>query len=111
MQVFQQERASPKSSTQLLPEVVTGLSGPLGNAGYVLQTQSASLITFGRSFRPWFIWVGVVFFFPIGLLFLLYKEEATITVAFEPRSDGTLVRVTRKGEKGVARAFEQMQLD
>lgn len=110
MKIFQQERQSPKQAAELLPEVVTGLSGPLASAGYVLQTQSERIVTFGRSYRPWFVWIGVVLFFPLGLLFLLYKEEATITVVLEPQQAGTLLQVTGKGEKGVARAFEQMQL-
>jgi hypothetical protein len=112
VQTFEEVRESGKTPDALLPEIVTGLSGPLASAGYILQTQSERVITFVRKFRPWFIWVGVVLLFPLGLLFLLYKETATITVVLEPiDGGGTRVRVNGKGEPDVRRAFEQMNLD
>ena len=112
MQSFEEVRESGKPPQALLPEIVTGVSGPLASAGYVLQTQSEQVVTFVRNYRPWFIWVGVVLLFPLGLLFLLYKETATLTVILEPvDGGGTRVRINGKGEPAVRRAFEQMSLD
>lgn len=110
MEEFSIVRESPKPPDALLPEVVTGLGPPLASAGYKLQTQSERLLTYARDYRPWFVWVGVVLIFPIGLLFLLYKETATLTVVLEEVGAGTRVQVTGTGEKGVRQAFEQMQV-
>ena len=68
VKAFEEVRESGKSPQALLPEIVTGLSGPLASAGYVLQMQSEQVITFVRKVRPWFIWIGVVLLFPLGLL-------------------------------------------
>ena len=101
---------SSKSPDALLPDVVAGLTPPLGSAGYKLQTQSERLLTYARDYRPWWIWLGAVVLFPIGLIGLFYKETATITVTLEDNAGQTRVRVNGTGEKGVHRAFEQMEL-
>ncbi|HZA58544.1 MAG TPA: hypothetical protein VE523_05085 [Solirubrobacterales bacterium] len=56
------------------------------------------------------MWVGVVLLFPLGLLLLLYKETATISVVLEPKSGGTLIRISGEGEARVQRAFERMEI-
>jgi hypothetical protein len=48
--------------------------------------------------------------FPIGLLFLLITDTATVTVVLEPEKSGTLVRVSGLGEPKVSQAFESMEL-
>jgi hypothetical protein len=112
MESFEEVRDTGKQPQELVPELVAGLSTPLASAGYALQTQSERVITFNRTYRPWYVWIGVVFLFPLGLLFLLYKQQAPITVALEPlESGGTRVQVRGLGEKGVRQAFQQMDLE
>lgn len=110
MEQFTHELESEKPPNAVLTEVLSGLPGPLASAGYRLQTESERALTFARTYRPWFVWVGVVLLFPLGLLFLLYKETATISVVFEPKGGGTLIRVSGEGEAGVRRAFEGMEI-
>jgi hypothetical protein len=77
---------------------------------YILTTQSESGLTFARKYRPWWVWVLMVVTFPIGLLFLLITDTATVTVVLEPEKSGTLVRVSGLGEPKVSQAFESMEL-
>src|SRR4051812_10850743 len=93
------ERYSNKALEAVLPTVIAGLTNPLAADGYLLQTQSDRIITFSRSYRPWYIWLCVVIFFPLGLAFLLLdKEAAIIAVTLEPTEDGTLLTMSSKGE-------------
>lgn len=111
MRSFEEVRETDAAPDAILPVVITGLSGPLGKDGYVLQTQSDRIITFARSYRPWWLWIGVIFLFPIGLLFLLVKHTATITIVLEPtESRGTRVRINGQGGFDVRAAFKQMEI-
>lgn len=110
MRTFETTRQSEKSPEALLPEVLGGITSPLADWGYELTTQSDRTLSYVRQYRPWFIWLGAICLFPIGLLFLLYKQSAALTVVFESTGAGTVVRVNGMGEKRVQRAFEQMQL-
>jgi hypothetical protein len=110
VQTFTRELDTAKPPSQVLSEAVTTLTGPLANFNYTLQTQTENALTFVRRYRPWFIWVGVVIFFPLGLLLLLYRDTATITVALEPADGGTRIRVAGKGEENVRQAFERLQV-
>lgn len=105
------ERYSRKAPEAVLPTVITGLTSPLAADGYVLQTQSARIITFSRSYRPWYIWLCVVIFFPLGLAFLLLdKETAIIAITLEPIDDGTLLTMSSNGEPVAREAFSQLQV-
>lgn len=111
MKTFATVKTSVKPTPTLMPEVIGGLTPPLASSGYKLATQTDTSLSFTRDYRPWFIWLLIVGLFPIGLLFLLYKETAAITVVFQPTDNGgTAVHVNGTGEKAVERAFEQMQV-
>ncbi len=110
MKTFSHDIQTTKSPKTVVTEALGALTGPLGKYGYVLTTQSESGLTFARSYRPWWAWVLAVVIFPIGLLFLLSPETATITIVLEPNKSGTVVRVAGLGEPKVRQAFESMQL-
>jgi len=110
VKTFTRELDTEKPPSEVLSEALTALTGPLASAGYTLQTQTETALTFSRRYRPWFIWVGVVVFFPLGLLLLLYWETAAITVVLEPTGSGTRVRIAGEGEDNVRAAFGRLQV-
>ena len=110
MQTFTRELETAKPPSQVLSEAVTALTGPLATFNYTLQTQTDTALTFVRRYRPWFIWIGVVIFFPLGLLLLLYRDTATITVTLDPTGAGTRIRIAGKGEEKVRQAFERLEV-
>jgi hypothetical protein len=110
MHVFTREIATEKPPGSVLSELLTGLTEPLNRHGYKLQTQSEAALTYEHKYRPWYVWVLAVILFPIGALFLLISETATITITLEPKGDGTLVGVKGEGSREVEQAFEQTQI-
>ncbi len=110
MRTFSNEHETEKAPESVLREMLAELPSPLAHAGYKLETQSENGLTFSRAYRPWFIWVLVVITFPIGLLFLLYKDAVPISIVLEPQNSGTLIRVNGQGSPSVERSFEQMQI-
>src|SRR4051812_38036007 len=67
----------------------------LTGAGYVVTEQGATGTTLTRSVRPWWLICPIVLFFPIGLLFLIYKQVDTVTLTVTPR--GPFANVTATG--------------
>ena len=61
MQVFTREIDTEKPPRSVLPELLAGLTQPLNRHGYKLQTQSEAALTYDRKYRPWYVWVLVVF--------------------------------------------------
>jgi hypothetical protein len=107
VKTFSRDIQTSKPPDTVRTEALTSLTEPLARYDYVLMTQSESGLTFARKYRPWWVWVVT---FPIGLLFLLITNTATVTVALEPEKSGTLVRVAGLGEPKVSQAFESMAL-
>ena len=110
MKTFSRDIQTSKPPDTVRTEALTSLTEPLARYDYVLMTQSESGLTSARKYRPWWVWVLAVVTFPIGLLFLLITNTATVTVALEPEKSGTLVRVASLGEPKVSQAFESMAL-
>src|SRR4051794_13939005 len=80
MDTFTHDVRTSKPPRDVLTEALAALTGPLSRHRYLLTTQSESGLTFARKYRPWWVWVLMVVTFPIGLLWLLITETATITV-------------------------------
>ena len=108
MRKFSHDVRTSKPPEVVRSEALAALSGPLFEWDYLPLTQSESGLTFGRKYRPWWIWVPMVLTLPIGLLLLLVTNTATITMVLEPDNGGTVVHVTGRGERPVRRAFETM---
>ena len=84
------------------------LARPLRRFGYRLTDQAPSGATFSRHFRTWPIRLLAVLLFPIGLVFLVFKREETITMSFEPAAVGTKVVIAGEGPRKVRRQFAQL---
>ena len=110
METFSHDVRSSKPPKNVLTEALAALTGPLSQHRYMLTTQGESGLTFARKYRPWWVWVLTIVTFPIGLLWLLSSETASITVVLDPDIGGTVVPVTGMGEPQVRRAFESMEL-
>lgn len=86
-------------------------TGQLADHGYSLISQSDIGISYSRKYWHWYVIVLAALFFPIGLLFLLSRADATITATLEPRSDGgTKLAVNGVASKDVCAAFEEMHI-
>jgi hypothetical protein len=110
MQDFKRELTTEKPPATLLREFVAESSGQLAKHNYVLTTQSEAAVSFHKRYWPtWAIAVALLLF-PIGLLALFAKDDATITATFTPEGNGTRLLVTGKAPKGVAAAFEEMEI-
>ena len=84
---------------------------PLAQAGYALEGQTATALTFVRTYRTTLTWVITVLTFPFGLLFYAAgAERAYITITFEPQGDGTFMRIAGEGPTEVKLAFEKLSL-
>lgn len=100
-----------KNQSTLLRECLAEWNPQLSSHGYQLTTQSEIGLTYLRRFRPWWIVFPVILLFPIGLLFLIYKQEAQITATVSPNEgSGSSLTVTGTGPKAIAEAFAQMEV-
>jgi hypothetical protein len=59
--------------------------------GYQQTGQGESVLTYTRSYFPWWTILLAIILFPIGLLALLLKAHAILTVSFEPEGEGATV--------------------
>ena len=50
---------------------------------------------------PGWVWIPLLFTFPLGLLFLLFKQSGSMVVTLVPLGAGTEVQVTGKTKKSV----------
>ncbi len=110
MQDFTREITTEKPPATLLTESMSEWTGQLSDYNYQLTTQSEAGLTFHKRYTPWWMVFPIVFLFPIGLLFLFVKSDATITATFTPEGSGTRVLVSGKAPKKVAEAFAEMEL-
>jgi hypothetical protein len=78
----------------------------LASNGYLMVAQSLGTITYWRRYFPsWSIAVAVLFF-PIGLLALLARRDATLVVTAAAESGGTRVDVRGDAHRPIARELE-----
>jgi hypothetical protein len=65
----------------------------LGQHGYRQTGQGHDVLTYTRSYFPWWTILLAIILFPIGLLALLLKAHAILTVSYEPEAEGSRVTV------------------
>jgi len=101
-----------KDQPTVLRECLAEWTPQLSSHGYHLTTQSEIGLTYLKRFRPWWIVFPVILLFPIGLLFLIYTQEAQLTATVSPSGEGngSCLTVAGKGPKAVAEAFAQMEV-
>ena len=112
MKRFDLEIETTESIDDLRREFLTSWTGELAACGFSLTSQSDVGVTFSRRYRRWYVIVLAILLFPIGLLFLLVTDEATITAAVEPDDDtgGSVLIVRGKASKEIRDGFERMRL-
>lgn len=95
----------------VLREAISVWTVPFGSWGYVLTSQSDTTVTYDRKYRPWLAILVAIFFFPIGLLALLYTEHATITALAEPvdARGGTELVIKGSAPRKLRRSLEDMR--
>jgi hypothetical protein len=78
-------------------------------AGKYLPTgTTADVLTYTRRYIPGPAILFAVLIFPVGLLLLLLKREAILTVAFEPTKSGTVVTITGTAQPAAASSFRAL---
>lgn len=99
------------SPAEVLREAVSNWTAPLASWGYVLAALSDTTVTYNRKYRPWIAILVAIFFFPIGLLALLYTEHATITALAEPDEarGGTELVIKGSAPRKLRRSLEDLR--
>jgi hypothetical protein len=112
MELFTRELVdATRPPSAVAADTIGTVTVPLARAGFALEGQTATALTFVRTYRTTLTWVMTVVTFPFGLLFYLAgAEKAYITITFEPQGDGTLMRISGEGPAEVKRAFETLSL-
>jgi hypothetical protein len=77
------------------------LGSPIARSGFGPKDFADSYLIFERRYIPWFAIVLAVLLFPIGLLFLLIKNTATLFVEFGEESARTHIKVDGQASKRV----------
>jgi hypothetical protein len=103
--------AADRAPASLAAEALTTITVPLSQAGYTLEGQTETTLTFGRTYRTTLMWVLSVCLFPIGIfIYLASAERAYITITFEAQGNDTVMRVAGEGTPEVRQAFETLSL-
>lgn len=111
LQHFDLHFESEQPPTEVLRDCLSLWTGQLADHGYSLISQSDIGISYRRKYWRWYVILLAALLFPIGLLFLLSRVEATITATLEPRSDGgTKLAINGLAPKNVCTAFEELQI-
>jgi hypothetical protein len=112
MKYFDLEFKTDKASDTVRRELLQTSTGALAGWGYDLTSQSDVGVTFSRKYRKWWIIVLAVCLFPIGLLFLLVAETATITATIEPDDDsgGSVLIINGTAPKKVVQGFGTLEV-
>lgn len=109
---FDHEFATPKSAATIQRELIQTWTGQLAKWGYDLTSQSDVGVTYGRTYRPWWVIAIAICLFPIGLLALLVTETSVITATIEPdvETGGSVLIVNGTGPKKVRDGFERLEV-
>lgn len=110
MEQFDLQFESEQAPSQVIRECLAAWTSQLAENGYSLRSQSDVGLSYGRRYWRWYIIALAVFLFPIGLVFLLVKDEATITATVADRPGGSLLVVTGTAPSNVRAAFTTLEL-
>lgn len=111
MDQFNLQFETSRSSEDVLRDCLAVWTSQLAEHGYTLVSQSELGISYRRRYWHWYVILMAVLLFPIGLLFLLSRAEATITATVEATDDGgTSLAVTGLANNDVITAFEELQI-
>jgi hypothetical protein len=98
---------SDKAPDEALRDWAGYYTGWLASSGYIMVAEGLGTVTYLRRYAPrWAIGVALIFF-PIGLLALLAREEATLVVRALPGSSGISVSASGYVHRDVAKELER----
>jgi hypothetical protein len=86
--------ALPWPPIESAPRVLAEMTPLLGAWGYALATQGKAGIGFTKSYRPAWLIVPCVLFFPLGLLSLAYRRTVGLAFSLSAHSSGSDVAVS-----------------
>jgi hypothetical protein len=110
MERFDFRYESKRPPTSVLRECLAVWTGQLAENGYTLTSQSDVGVSYRRKYWRWYAIALAVLLFPIGLLFLLVKEEATITATIATEGTGSVLLITGTAPRNVRDAFEVLEI-
>jgi hypothetical protein len=108
---FVVEIDTPLSRDEVRRLVLIKLSVPLSDAGYGIENQNETMITFARTTRPYWLpgillcWLG----FPLILLLIVETERVMLTLL--EAQEGTNIVVVGEGPRVMRRQFEDLAGD
>ena len=106
---FMVQVESEISREELKRQILTKLSVPLGKAGYMIETESDSAVSYAHTYRPYAFW-AIAFFWllvPLVLVLVVRTERIVFTIS---GSDGAAhLVVVGDGPRGVRRWFEELE--
>ena len=69
--------------------VLAAVTPVLDRSGYRLENQSQGAIVFAKSYRPIWLLIPCILFFPLGLLSLIYSKTVFLNFTLEPQASRT----------------------
>jgi hypothetical protein len=84
----------PWPPSESASRVLAEMTPLLRDWGYALTTEGEARIGFTKSYRPAWLIVPCVFFFPLGMLSLLYCRTVDLSFGLSPHSSGSDVVVS-----------------
>jgi len=109
-QLLEIDLETDKPPETVLREAMSTWTGPLADNNFSLSNQSDVAVVYQRRYWPWYQIAFAIVLFPIGLLALLWRKEATITATVEPNDEGSILSIRGDAPKNVRDAFEGMQI-
>jgi hypothetical protein len=88
--------------------VLTKLSRPLGDADYMIENQNETMISFARTYRPYFVPAVLLFWLVFPLFFLLIEQTDRVMVTLIASHGGTSIVVVGTGPGAMRKQFEQL---
>jgi hypothetical protein len=105
---FVVEIESPLGREEVRHLVLTKLSIPLGKADYRIESQSETMITYARTYRPYWLPAVLLFWLVLPLLLLLVEQTDRVMVTLVEADGGTTIVVVGDGPGVMRRQFEQL---
>jgi hypothetical protein len=106
---FAAEVDSPLTRDELKRQILTQLSVPLGKSDYRIESESASGITYARSYRPYWVPAILLFWLVLPLVLLLIEQTDRIVFSISEQNGGTHLVVVGDGQRALRRFFEELE--
>jgi hypothetical protein len=106
---FMVQLESKVSREELKRQILTKLSVPLGKAGYTIESQSGSAVSYAHTYRPYAVLAVAFCWLVIPLLLFLIERTERIVFTISGSDGAAHLVVVGDGPRGVRRWFEELQ--